>query len=514
MAEDRTVAGSIGGRDEGLGDVDEPSGHASDAAFHARFIWFLTILSGAVLWLRPLASSFWLDELVTWWVVKDAASDVLHRAYDFQGQSIAYYLIIWLVRHIGQQEWMLRLPSLLAVILAAFFMYRLALRLIDREFARVTVFVFVVWPGIVFEASNARPYAMAVLLVVAAALALVRWLDQPSAGRLLVFTAVAASIGYAHILFVFVLPAFLLYAFRRSRTNETAVRARSIILAFGLVAVVDLGLAWQTLALLGRRETINLPGTLSVDWLAGVVAPTGIFSALVVGGALAQMIKPWRLDLPAGHNTAATTLVLGWLFIPLAIEVSLALATHIHLLEPRYALMSAPAMVLVIAAFLRSVVPAESRRIVAAIVAISAVLALSGTLKYGEDWQWASSAAAAATTPHTVVLLHPGLVESAQLDWFPDAERRSYLETPTAYYPFAASMLPVPYLATPEALAFLDRELSNLPSGTDRLLFVTRYAADEFQPYLDGWLSSHGWTVGPVRRMAAMVVAEYDRGPT
>jgi len=46
----------------------------------------------------------------------------------------------------------------------------------------LTVFFFVLWPGLVFEASNARPYAIAILLVVASALALVRWLDRPTVG--------------------------------------------------------------------------------------------------------------------------------------------------------------------------------------------------------------------------------------------------------------------------------------------------------------------------------------------
>ena len=37
--------------------------------------------------------------------------------------------------------------------------------------------------------------------------------------------------------------------------------------------------------------------------------------------------------------------------------------------------------------------------------------------------------------PSTIVLLHPELVESAQLDWFSDPEKRSYLLSVQSYYP-------------------------------------------------------------------------------
>jgi len=508
MAEDRAMQ-TADVSDQDLR-ADERSSAESDGPFHPRFIWFLTLLSGAVLWLRPLPSSLWLDELVTWWVVKDSFSDAIHRAYDFQGQSIAYYVVAWLTRHIGSAEWVLRLPSLAAMTLAAYLMYRLARRLLDREYARLTVFFFVLWPGLVFEASNARPYAIAILLVVASALALVRWLDRPTVGRLVAFAAFAAAIGYAHILYVFVLPAFLLYAIVRVRDGSTTARTRSVVGAFGLVAAIDVGLLWQGLALLDRRDTINLPSSLSIDWLANVITPTSIVAALVVGGGLAWLVRPWRLHIPEGERASAI-LVLAWLFVPFAIEAGLALTTQIHLLEVRYALMAVPAMVLVAAALLRSVAPPESRRIIAAILAIAAVVTLGGRLKYGEDWRWAASTADGVSTPHTVVLLQPGLVESAQLDWFRDPERLSYLEAPASYYSFDARIVPVPYVATPDALAFLDRELSQLPADTDRVLFVTRYNLGEFHPYLDGWLQANGWSVGPVRTDANMVVAEYDR---
>ena len=42
------------------------------------------------LWLLPLSSSLWLDETLTWWVIKDGAGHAIGRAFTYQ-QSPLYY---------------------------------------------------------------------------------------------------------------------------------------------------------------------------------------------------------------------------------------------------------------------------------------------------------------------------------------------------------------------------------------------------------------------------------------
>ena len=72
-----------------------------------------------------------------------------------------------------------------------------------------------------------------------------------------------------------------------------------------------------------------------------------------------------------------------------------------------------------------SLEPAAVRRMVAVVLALLSVLAFGGTLKNGEDWQGAAAFEREHAGPDTIVLLHPALVESAQLDWFSDPEKRS-----------------------------------------------------------------------------------------
>jgi len=481
-----------------------------DERFHVRFVWAATFISGAVLWVRPIASSFWEDELVTWWVIQGSFREMLHRSYSLQGQSALYYPVAWLVRHVGDQEWVLRLPSLAALVVAAFLLFRLATRLLDRELGRMAVLAFVLWPGIAFEASNARPYAIAVLVTIASVFALITWLDRGSRASMIVWIVLTALLAYAHIVFVLAIPAQLLYAIARRRDGSTRVSTRAIVTGIAIVAVLDIGLVPQLIGIFGRRGTLILPTILSFDWFGNMLLPAVFMSALIVGGTIAWTtasitIEPLRID----RSTAI--LVLSWLLIPVIVVAVLALTTSVRLLEWRYTLMVAPAGALVAAAILRAVHPPPARRIIAALLAVFTVWGTAGVLKAGEDWRWAASAAQAASDADSVTLLHPGLVESSQLDWFSDPEERSYLMNPTAYYHFPGSVEPVPYTATAANEAFLSRELADLPSSVDHIIYVTRFPGAGFLTYLQGWASASGWDVTQTVGRGNMVVMTLER---
>jgi mannosyltransferase len=477
---------------------------------YTRFIWFSTVVGASLLWLVPMASSLWLDELVTWWVIKDSLGETIHRAYAFQGQTIVYYVFEWALRHLGSQEWVLRVPSLIALVAAAYILFRLAERLLDREYAQLSVLLFVLCPAIAFEASNARPYAFAMLLLLGSVLALVGWLDSPTPARAAVFIVLAALIGYAHILFVLALPPMILYAVVRYREGSTTVVLRRLVGAFAVVTALDLGLALEVTALLGRRGVLSLANVVSFDSLARLVVPTAIFTAIVLGSIIAWFTVGWRFDPPALERSTVV-LVVSWLVFPTAVLIALDFTTSIHLFEPRYTLMAAPAAVLLAAAIVHSIDPRGARTIIVGLLVLFSVMASFHFTKVGDDWRWAAATVNARGTDHSVVLLQPGLIESSQLDWFADPERASYLETPASYYPFDAPIVPVPYYATSDATDFLDAELAHLPSGTDRIYFVSRYPGDPFGHYLDGLMKARGWTAQETVTQGGTTIAEYDR---
>ena len=79
--------------------TDAPA--TADERFHRRFLWGVTALLAIGLWLWPLRSSLWTDELGTWWVIKDGLGDAIDRALTFHGQSPLFYVLLWGTRHVA-----------------------------------------------------------------------------------------------------------------------------------------------------------------------------------------------------------------------------------------------------------------------------------------------------------------------------------------------------------------------------------------------------------------------------
>ena len=180
--------------------------------------------------------------------------------------SPLYYLIVWAARVVGgNSEVVLRLPSLIAAAVSAVVLYRLARPLISREAARLTVLVFAAGQVAAFEASEARPYAMATLAVIASTYALVRWLDD---GRrwspALVYALLAITVVWMHYLFALVLVAHALYALIRLRRGETEVTVRRLAAVAVIVTAGIVPLAIQLASLWDRRSSLSIPSEASV----------------------------------------------------------------------------------------------------------------------------------------------------------------------------------------------------------------------------------------------------------
>jgi 4-amino-4-deoxy-L-arabinose transferase-like glycosyltransferase len=481
--------------------------------YHRRFSWALIALVGGLIWLRPITSSLWVDELGTWWVIKDSFGDAVDRAIQYQGQSPVFYAIEWITARAGHSEWILRMPSLAAAAFAGFLMYRLGKRLLDAELGRLALLAFVAWPGIAFEASNARPYALALLATVASVTALVRWLDDDRAGLAVVWVVCGALVMYAHYLFPLALVPQLVYALVRIREGSTSVRARSLWLAVGAIALLDVPLIPQILSLAGRRGSLSIPGSVSVPWLTDLLVPAAALGAIVLGGALAWLASSVHIEALRVRRSTVV-LALAWTVIPPLMLGAVSLFTPVRFVTLRYTLSAAPGACLLFAGAVRALEPSSARRLVVLVFALLSVLTQTASLKALEDWRWASGQVASMSDARTAVFMHPGLVESAQLDWFADPERRSYLLSPTSYYSFPEHVLPVPYDISADGERFMQDELDALPPGTDRIVYVTRFPGVPYVTWLDGRLEPEGWTKGRVESRGAMQLVEFVRDGT
>ena len=148
----------------------------------------------------------------------------------------------------------------------------------------------------------------------------------------------------------------------------------------------------------------------------------------------------------------------------------------------------------------------------AAVLALLSVLGFGGALKNGEDWRGAATFERANADAGTIVLLHPGLIESAQLDWFEDPERLSYMTAVTAYYPMTGRITLLPHaLDEPGVHGYMEDLVTSQLEGADRFLFITRYPDLPYKDWLDGRLLSEGFTSRVLGRFGVISVVEYRR---
>jgi mannosyltransferase len=480
---------------------EPPSGRAS-----ARLIPGALFLGIATLWLLPLRGSLWMDELGTYWVIKDGIGQTIDRAWHIQGQTPLYYMIEWVVRVLGgKSELALRLPSLIAMSIAAYLFYRLVRRLMGDEAAPVATAIFVISPLVGFLAGDARPYAFATLFVVAASLALVRWIDSAHVRDGIAYVLLAALTVYVHYIFGLVLLAHAAYAFAR----RNRVRLRGVILAVAGIAALVAPVIPQLLSLLNRSNSLSVLNSSSHLVLLQAIAPAALLAGAVVGLLISHGMDPLRFHrIPADGPTL--TLGAGWLLFAPVILFVVSTFGPASIFADRYMVTAAPGFALLGAAALCAITQTRARAIVL-YAALGCALLLYGSTKHmGENWRGALARVDARSEgPSTPVLLHGGLIEAKQILWLKDPVKASYLNDPTSYYGVHGRVFAMPYAFNDESEKYLEGLLPMLRKS-HRFFYVTRYPTVPTPQWFLGRLHGDGFRY-EVHAFAQVKVFEFDR---
>ena len=454
----------------------------------------LTAVAIARLWIAGLTSSLSLDEFGTWWVTNGTFGDVLPRARLFP-QSVLYAALVWLARAAGgSSEAALRLASLLAAGLAAYWLYRLGRELFDRETGLLAAGIFVAVPQVCFAAGDARPYALGVLATTGALWMLVRWLDRGRAADALGYVLMVSAAVYCQFLFAAMLPVHAFYAIRRARTRGAAGASQLVLVAIG-VAVLTAPACWLAREV-GRNRALHafeaMPGA---GALARMLVPTGVLAALIgsllVWSTIATARQ--RRSTPMWTRPAASPDAL-WLLllsavVPVVLLFSASWAAGISLFVPRYMLSVIPAQALLLAWLLRGVQPASGRQ--AVLAGYLVILLLARGLKVAhtnEDWR-AAAAAVAAANGSRPVLLSGTYTESRNLSWVQDPRHAAYMSAPLAYYPPGGPTTVLPLSMGADTSAYVERILASaqLQNG-----FALVERSSKFPSWVP-WLEARGY---------------------
>lgn len=138
-----------------------------------------------------LPSHFWLDETATFWNTGGGLAQLVARCTQFP-LSILYGVLILALRSLGARaEWAFRLPSVVAVAIAAYVLFRMARSLWGNTAAWLSLAMFVSLPGVSSAARSARPYGFGLLFVVLATWLLWKLLEKASFASALRYGATA-----------------------------------------------------------------------------------------------------------------------------------------------------------------------------------------------------------------------------------------------------------------------------------------------------------------------------------
>ncbi len=299
-----------------------------------KLIYPVVLLASVSIWFLAIRAPLWLDETLSYWQVSGGFWKIWTRSAQMPS-SIGYLYTLWFAKSIfGSREIALKIPSTMAMLGAVYFLFRAASELFDREFGFLACIFFALEYNVVFAATDARPYAFALLATNLAIFAFVRWMNRIQMRQAILFGAAAAGILYFHYLFSAILPAFAIYylAVRQRSIKADARQLAAVLASFTLVA---LPLIVRVVGLYQTRGThvvqeLRHPVLTALNTLVPMQTLIGFVAIVFLAALVRKVSLPGRDSFPA--------ILLGPLLalVPAGVLFAVSAATPVHLVIPRY----------------------------------------------------------------------------------------------------------------------------------------------------------------------------------
>lgn len=349
--------------------------------------------------LMSLHNSLWYDEACTLATTGAGAGDALRRALRFEQQPPLYFLLAWSWRVMHPSIEFLRLLSVAISLGTITLLARLSRDLHLGTRAWHLALIGALTPQLLWAASEARVYALAILSVTASTWLFLRLIDpdRPVRDRDILAYAAVAYLG----LLTFYYTGFVLLG--HGIAALTSSRGREMTVALGAVGL--LFLPWVPGVLDQMQVRLNylspLPWTThpagltqageAVRWtVATVVESVFRFSPLMqtpvglallgtsAGGVLAARQGPGRRRLNGieGRLLLAATAPIGALLV--------LRATNLALVEERHWVVAVPGLLLLPGLLLSGAAPGWPRRLASAWLVATFAL---GTISYARNYR-------------------------------------------------------------------------------------------------------------------------------
>lgn len=325
-------------------------------------------LVALLLRLRAFGDSLFGDELSTYYTV---AGHGLGRTLDIvrSDQELnppLYFVLAWISARLGDAPELLRLPSLLAGVAAVPLTYLLGVRTVGRTAALVGAALMALSPFVIFYSTEARAYALMVLLALLSTLALLQALDSGRGRWWVAYALCSCAALYTHYTVVFVLAAQFLWAFATRPASRRALVAATAAAVLGFVPWLPEFLKDSRSACAGLINSLQPFGLDAIRtdlgrWAAGhpfvtlASLPGQVALALLVLGLLAGALGVvWRVRGDRSLRSRPRAGLVLVLALALATPVGAAAASLVgnSVFLPRNLIASWPGLALAVGALL------------------------------------------------------------------------------------------------------------------------------------------------------------------
>ncbi len=257
-------------------DPTESNSSFISALTSRRTIWILFSILVVLVWGPRLFRSFWVDEAGTFWMAHDGLVAAIQKTWHWPGQSILYSAIasFFCLNGGPLREFVLRIPSVLGVAAAGYFLYRLAEDAIGLGAGLVAVIILAFHPDIVPLATEARPYGLALGAVAASCWYLYRYVQTGLRKDLGAYVVASALIVYLQYLFAMIFCAQFVYLLYVFFTGRRMARWIEMLAAYLIIGLLCLPLLPHMRLLLHEAHTLPLAMSPAiVDLLDKLLAP-------------------------------------------------------------------------------------------------------------------------------------------------------------------------------------------------------------------------------------------------
>jgi hypothetical protein len=485
--------------------------------------WILCLLlAGCIvrLWLLPLSSSFWVDEMVTAFVVHYGPAHPSLAVAPQVTETIYYSLPRMAERLLGFHEIVYRLPSTLLMACALYLVFRLAQRLIHPDAGWFAVFACLTLKVLNYEAADARPYALGTCVAAAGLWFLVRWMDTAHWRDGALFGIFAALLWRVHLIYWPFYLVFVAYTVARLVSRDTQVTWARAVMLYGLIGAALIPVALHALAVLGQAKAHviadHLPTFQELDrtfkW--SLVAGCGA-GALLLGHL-------WKASERPAIAGSAVTLVLGWwLAQPLSL-FAFSWITANSVFIDRYLSVALPGAALAATLAVGYSIPSTFWKTSSAVFG-AGVLLFMGHIReltpphHNSDWRAAARSIRQLDWPPSTPVLYPSpFIEAQTPVWQPDYSLPGFLYCHLLVYSAPGKPYLLPFESSPEA----ERYASSLATGA--LMSAGRfviYGGDHNVRVWRNWFARQpelrGWTyqrLGPFGDVDVAIFINPARG--